>query len=144
MLESLNLLYEIVIPYIENEHANLQLPNKQPALLITDIFSQPMIEPVIMKIRKNSIKPVKVQPNMTQLFQPLVLTVNGVANAFMRCKFTEWYSCCISAQLHVGRDIEDVEVPLKFSVLKSLHGTIIQTGITCKKILCYMRDPACR
>ena len=24
------------------------------------------------------------------------------------------------------------------------HGTIIQTGITCKKFLCYMRDSACR
>ena len=24
------------------------------------------------------------------------------------------------------------------------HGTIIRTGITCKKIPCYMRDPACR
>ena len=28
------------------------------------------------------------------------------------------------------------------SLLK--HGTIIQTGITCKKIPCYMRDSACR
>ena len=25
-----------------------------------------------------------------------------------------------------------------------MHGAIIRTGITCKKILCYMRDPACR
>ena len=26
----------------------------------------------------------------------------------------------------------------------SNHGTIIQTGITCKKTPCYMRDSACR
>ena len=38
----------------------------------------------------------------------------------MKRKFTEWYSCCISAQLHVGRDIEDVEVQLKLSILKPL------------------------
>ena len=25
-----------------------------------------------------------------------------------------------------------------------MHGTIIRTGITCKKISCYMRDSACR
>ena len=25
-----------------------------------------------------------------------------------------------------------------------IHGTIIPTGITCKKIPCYMRDSACR
>ena len=38
---------------------------------------------------------------------------------------------------------------LNFKVLKkckrsSWHGTIIRTGITCKKIPCYMRDSACR
>ena len=26
----------------------------------------------------------------------------------------------------------------------SKHGTIIRTGITCKKVPCYMRDSACR
>ena len=25
-----------------------------------------------------------------------------------------------------------------------MHGTIIRTGITCKKIFCHMRDSACR
>ena len=25
-----------------------------------------------------------------------------------------------------------------------IHGTIIHTGITCKKILCYMSDSVCR
>ena len=24
------------------------------------------------------------------------------------------------------------------------HATILQTGTKCKKIVCYMRDPACR
>ena len=48
------------------------------------------------------------------------MPVNGVAETFMKRKFTEWYSCCISAQLHVGRDIEDVEVQLKLSILRPL------------------------
>ena len=39
----------------------------------------------------------------------------------MKCKFTEWYSSCISAQLPEGKEIEDVEVPLKLSVLKPSH-----------------------
>ena len=74
MLESLKLLDEIVIQYIEKEQANLQLPGNRPALLIIDVFSRPMIAPVIKKIRRNSIKLVKVPPNMIQLFQPLDLT----------------------------------------------------------------------
>ena len=121
MLESLKLLDEIVIPYIEKERANLQLPDDKPALLIIYVFSGQMTDPVIEKIRENSIKLVKVPANMTQLFQPSDLTVNGAAKAFLKRKFTKWYSSCISAQLAKGKEIEDVEVPLKLSVLKPLH-----------------------
>lgn len=56
-----------------------------------------MIESVIKKIGKNSIRLVKVPTNMTKLIQPLDLTVNGVTKAFWKRKITEWYSCCISA-----------------------------------------------
>ena len=60
MLESLKSLDEIVIPYIEKERANLQLPDDKPVLLITYVFSGQMTDPVIEKIRENSIKLVKV------------------------------------------------------------------------------------
>ena len=33
---------------------------------------------------------------------------------------------------------------MKTDLKGSHHGTIIQTGKTCKKIPCYMRDSACR
>ena len=64
-LESLKLLDEIVIPYIEKERANLQLPDNQAAVLIIDVFSGQMTDPVIEKIRENSIKLVKAPANMT-------------------------------------------------------------------------------
>ena len=32
----------------------------------------------------------------------------------------------------------------KYMLLASMHGTIIQTGATCKNIPCYMRDSARR
>ena len=49
------ILDEIVIPYIEKERTNLQLWDDQPALLIIDVFSGQMTEPVIKKIRESSI-----------------------------------------------------------------------------------------
>ena len=33
---------------------------------------------------------------------------------------------------------------LKKTTAQFLHGTLIRTGITCKKIPCYMRDSGCR
>ena len=51
-----------------------------------------MTEPVLNKLRENGICLVRVPPNMTDLYQPLDLTVNGAAKAFMKWKYTEWYS----------------------------------------------------
>ena len=56
---SLKLLDEIIIPYIQREREMLQLPHDQTALLIIDVFSGQMTDPVIEKIRENSIKLVK-------------------------------------------------------------------------------------
>ena len=62
---------------------------------------------------------------MTQLFQPLELTVNGAVKAYMKRRFTEWYSKCIAVQLDEGKEIEDVDVQLKLSVLKPIHANWI-------------------
>ena len=51
-----------------------------------------MTPAVLQKLRENYIFLVRVPPNMTNLFQPLDLTVNSVAKAFMKRRFTEWYS----------------------------------------------------
>ena len=40
-------------------------------------------------------------------------------------------------------EIESIDNPCQI-VIAINYGTIIRTGITCKKITCYMRDPACR
>ena len=67
----------------------LNLDMNQPALLIIDVFSGQVTKPVIDKITENNIKLVKVPTNMTRLFQPLGLTVNGAAKAYMKKHFTE-------------------------------------------------------
>lgn len=77
----MKLLDEIVIPYIEKGRTYLQPSDDQPAFFIIDPLFGQMTEPVIKKIRGNSIKLDEVALNMTQLFQPLDLTVNGVAEA---------------------------------------------------------------
>ena len=41
--------------------------------------------------------------------------------AFLKKKFTEWYSSSISKQLEEGKSIEDINVELKLSILKTQH-----------------------
>ena len=63
---------------------------------------------------------------MTNLFQPLDLTVIGSAKAFMKKKFAEWYSSSIAKQLDEGKAVEDIDVELKLSILKPLHAEWIK------------------
>ena len=60
---------------------------------------------------------------MTNLFQPLDLTINRSAKAFTKKKFTEWYSLEVKKQLDNGRNAEETEVKLLLSKLKLLHAS---------------------
>ena len=91
-----------------------------------DVFSGQMTDPVIQKLKENHIKVTRVPLNMMNLFQPLDLTVNGYVKAFMNKKLTKWYSSSIAKQLDEGKAVEDIDVELKLSVLKTLHGEWIK------------------
>ena len=73
--ESLKLIEEIITPYVEKERVMLDLGKDQPALLIIDVFSGQMTDPVIQKLKENHIKVTRVPLNMMNLFQPLDITV---------------------------------------------------------------------
>ena len=114
--ESLKPLDEIIIPYVEKE---------REALLIIDVFSGQVTKPVIDKMTENNINIVKVTANMTRLFQTLDLTANGAAKAYMKKRFTEWYSRCIIQELDSGKGVDDMDIQLKMLVLKPLHANWI-------------------
>ena len=60
---------------------------------------------------------------MTNIFQPLDLTVNGSFKSLMKSKFTEWYSKEIGKQLDENVRTEEIEIKTKVSVLKPLHAS---------------------
>ena len=81
--ESLKLLDEVIIPYVTSEREKLQLPI-QPALSLMDVFKGQMTTPVIDKLVENNILLVKVPPNLTHIYQPLDVAVNGTAKQSMK------------------------------------------------------------
>ena len=58
---------------------------------------------------------------MTNLLQPLDLTVNSYAKTFCRKRFNHWYMEQITEQLDNGKQIEEVDVKLQLTRLKPLH-----------------------
>ena len=93
---SLKLIDEIITPYVEKEREMLDLGEEQQALLIIDAFPGQMTDPVFEKLKENNIKLTRVSANITNLFQPLDLTVTSSAKAFLKKKFTEWYDSSFS------------------------------------------------
>ena len=117
------MLDDIIIPYVKCERSNLGIGEDQSALLILDVFKGQMKEPVKQKVKENHILFVRVPANMTNIFQPLDLTVNGSFKSLIKSKFTEWSSKEIGKQLEKNVPIEDIEKKLKVSVLKPLHAS---------------------
>ena len=106
---------------MNSERTKLGFGKDQYALLILDVFSGQMTEPVKEMLRENFIHFARVPANMTNLFQPLDLTVNRSFKAFMKKKFTEWFSKQIADEMDKGIQLEDIDIKLRISILKPLH-----------------------
>ena len=73
-------------------------------------------------IEENDCVIVYVPNNMTHYFQPLDLTVNAVAKHFLKDKFKLWYANEIKKQLDEGTEVYKINILLKLSILKPIHG----------------------
>ena len=119
--ETLKLIDTIIKPYIAQEKKRLSFPPQQRALIIWDVFKGQMTDVVKDKLKSLMIEQVSVPANMTHFFQPLDLTVNRVAKNFTKKEFTSYYLGVIQQGLQDGKQLEDIEVDLRLSVIKHLH-----------------------
>ena len=121
--EYLNMLEKIIISFVEKERRSLDLDSCHPALLIMDIFKGQMTELVQEVLKENNIFLVQVPANLTYLFRPLDVQggPNGYVKRMMKNKFTLWYADQITRTLDEGKDLNNIEVSLKLSVVKPLH-----------------------
>ena len=111
---------KILVPYIESERERLNLPH-QEALAIFDVFKGRVTQSVLDLLKKHNILFDIVPANMTSIFQPLDLTVNGYDKKYCKKKFNEWYTDQIFQQLNEGKDLEEIDVKLQLTALKPLH-----------------------
>ena len=119
--ESLKLMKEIVIPYFQTERKKLGLAANHSGLIIMDVFKRQTTDAVQNLLKKNNIFFTKVPAKMTNLFQPLNLTVNGYAKSYLKKLFTEWFEKQITDGVNRGKDPGSIEVPLQLSKLKPLQ-----------------------
>ena len=96
------------------------MPAEQKSLLSFDVFKGQKTQRY-QDYLSNGCAWVYIPANLTDQFQPLDITVNGPAKKFLKKKFEEWYAKEISSPMDKGRDVYEVEVPFKLSVMKPIH-----------------------
>ena len=118
--ESIKLIKEVLLPYIEDQRKQLGKPN-QSVLLIMDVFRGQITDDVTSLLTKHNVHVVLVPANMTQLFQPLDLTVNKHCKSFLKRLFSTWFSQQIGSQLSIGKKVDKVDIKFTLTTIKPLH-----------------------
>ena len=87
--EALNMLENVITPYVEKQRISFSLDFDHPALLIMDVFKGQMTRSVGELLNENHILLEKVPSNLTYLFQSLEVqgVPNGYVKRFMKKKF---------------------------------------------------------
>ena len=58
-----------------------------------------------------------MSPNLTNHFQPLDLNVNSHAKTFLKETFQEWYAQQVQKELESGKNIYQVDIETKLSIM---------------------------
>ena len=119
-MESIKLINEIIIPYVQSQRKELGKP-KQAVLVIIDKFRDQITNDVISILRINIIHCVLVPNNMTQLFQPVDLTVKKHCKSYLKRLFSELYAQQIENQLCLGKKVEEIKIEFRLTTFKPLH-----------------------
>lgn len=119
--KSLEFFDEIIFPYLEKKKEENGLPNEQHSLVIMDTFKGQDNDILKEFCSKNRCELVIVPHNLTNKFQPLDLSVNKAAKAFVQNQYNDWFSDQVARQLKKGIAPADIKISSKLSDLKPRH-----------------------
>ncbi|KAK3082872.1 hypothetical protein FSP39_007612 [Pinctada imbricata] len=114
---------EVIIPYVHNTRDEMNLPLRQKALAIIDVYKAHRSESVIEKLRKNNIAVVYVPANCTDKLQPMDQQVNKSFKDALKLEFQTWYSGQVVNGLKEGKSVDEIikSIDLRASVIKPIH-----------------------
>ena len=123
--KSIEFFDEIIFPYLEKVKKEKGFPNEQHSLVIMDTFKGQDNDILRKLSSENRCEIVIVPHNLTNKFQPLDLTVNKAAKAFVQNQYNDWFSDQVARQLKSGKDPADIKVSSKLSDMKPRHASWI-------------------
>ena len=118
---SIDLIKEILAPYLLKTREELGLIENHPWLLIADVSKGQWTDAVQEEVRKLGGKMIPVPNNWTPYFQPLDISVNKPCKDFLKNEAQLWYSAKISEQIKEGKRPHEIKVETQISIVKPLH-----------------------
>lgn len=97
----------IVVPYVEKVRDDLDTPEKA-ALVVMDNFKGQVTSKVTALLERHNIHTCLLPPNTTDVMQPMDISVNKSAKAFLKNKFEAWYASEVMKQFK-GKEVQDLE-----------------------------------
>lgn len=113
----------ILVPYFDQIRDNKDLPIKQKALCILDVYRAHHVAEVLECFQENDICVAFVPACCTSELQPLDISGNAPFKKALKDKFTEWYAKQVSDGLNNKQTPAEIKVNLALSVVKPLHAS---------------------
>ena len=113
--ETIRLIADILVPYIEKVKEEKALPQSQKSLLVWDAFKTQSTPKVVDTLSSYGIESAMVPKNMTHLLQPLDLTINASFKKYEKRDFSEYFTSCIMEALtnDLDLDVTTIKVDLR-------------------------------
>lgn len=111
----------IIIPYVEHTRDTRDLPLRQTALVILDVFKAHRVDSVLDALHGANIRTIFVPACCTGELQPLDLSGNKEFKEAIKDCFIEFYADKVSAAMRDGKHPDDINIDLKMTAMKPLH-----------------------
>lgn len=126
----LQFIDSVLVPYVTKTRHELELAVDHYSLAIFDVFKAHRCDSVLRKLNDNNIHQVFVPAGCTSELQPLDVSVNQEFKAIMKNSFSRWYAEEVRQALDQGRELQDVKVDLRASLMKPLHANWLMLAIS--------------
>ena len=96
-------------------------------ITVTLLFTAHITDKVMRILTRLNIKVEPLPKNMTHLLQPLDLTTKASVKKMKKRGFSDYFTSTITKVLEKepNRDVATIEVDLKLSTLKPIHGKVL-------------------
>ena len=119
--ETLNILNNVIKPYVDQKKKSLGKPDSQKVVVIWDDFSAHNAPRVLSLLSMLGICTVDIPKNLTHLLSPLDLTVNKKLKDFEREACASYVSRSLADHIQHNPEVGDFKLDIRLSVLKPLH-----------------------